>query len=149
MKAKIRIQRDLAVEVNSKLPGKGSLIDAEIRQQALLSAGDFEDIDALDAKLFAESFLKSPLAISMLERGEPLKFFVPVQRSDCAKWGGVDITIAGVTKAWIVGELERSAASRPGGGHSSRRQGLLQPGDYGVHSHPHTSKLAKNSPGEV
>jgi hypothetical protein len=143
----IAVLREGSIALKAKLSGKRSVIDAETRQQAVLSARDFEDIDALDAKLFAESFLKSPLAISMLERGEPLKFFVPVQRSDCAKWGGVDITIAGVTKAWIVGELEKSAASRPGGGHASRRLGLLKPGDYGVHSHPHTAKLAKNGPG--
>ena len=82
----------------------------------------------------------------MLKRGEALKFFLPVQRSDCAEWAGVDITIAGVTKEWLIGELERSAASRRGGSRISSPHGLLEPGDYGVHSHPDTAKLMKNRP---
>jgi hypothetical protein len=143
MKADMQVQQGAVAEVNSNRPAKRSLIGVENKKNALPPAAYFDGIDALDATLFAESFLKSPLAGQMLERGEAFKFFLPVQRSDCAKWGGVDITIAGVTKAWLIADLERSAKSHRGGGHSGSPYRLLKPGDYGVHSHPDTEKLAK------
>jgi hypothetical protein len=143
MKADMQAKLGVVAEVNSKQPAKRSLIGVEIKKNALPPAGYFDRIDALDVTLFAESFLKSPLASQMLARGEALKFFLPVRHSDCAKWGGVDITIAGVTKKWLVGDLKRSAEMHRGGGHSSSPYGLLKPGDYGVHSHPDTAKLVK------
>ena len=63
-------------------------------RQALIDSG----INAFAVDLLAESFLKSPLAKMTFEKGEPLKFFLPVQRSDCAGWVGVDITLAPVDK---------------------------------------------------
>ena len=104
-------------------------------------------ISRVNLDLFAESFLKGPLAKEMLERGEPFRIFVPVQSSDCIDWGGVDITIAGVTKEQIAREQEDPARLR-GNGHSSNPYGRLNPGDYGVHSHPDTAKLVKNNPGK-
>ena len=60
--------------------------------QALLTVG----INGFGVQLVAESFLKSPVAQQTLERGEPIKFFMPIHRSDCAGWSGVEITLAAV-----------------------------------------------------
>lgn len=48
--------------------------------------------------LFAESFLKSPLAMPAFEKSKPVRFFLPVLRSDTPGWVGVDIAIAPVDK---------------------------------------------------
>ncbi|SEQ06481.1 hypothetical protein SAMN04488038_103241 [Solimonas aquatica] len=113
----------------------------------LTAAGYALGISAADATLFAESFLKSPMAKAMLERGEPLKFFLPIQLSEHAEWGGVDITIAGVRTEHVGSPREAPATDR-GNGYSSNPHGPLQPGDYGVHSHPDTAGLMKNVSGE-
>jgi len=60
--------------------------------QALINAG----INAFGAQLLAESYLKSPLAEQALQRGEPMKFFLPINRSDCPGWSGVEILISAV-----------------------------------------------------
>lgn len=45
-------------------------------------------------QLLAESLLKSPLAPMTI--GKPFEFYFPVQRSDCAEWIGVKITLEAV-----------------------------------------------------
>lgn len=62
--------------------------------QALHNTG----LNPFAAELLAESYLKSKLAQMMFDKGEPLRFFLPVQRKDCPGWVGVDITIAAVDK---------------------------------------------------
>ena len=61
--------------------------------QTLINAG----INAFGAQLLAESYLKSPMAKYAMERGEPLKFFLPINRSDCARWSGVEISISAIS----------------------------------------------------
>lgn len=61
-------------------------------RQALLDAG----LNVFGADLLAESFLKSPIAKQALEKGDPVRFFLPVRRSDCAEFVGVEISIAAV-----------------------------------------------------
>lgn len=53
-------------------------------------------INPFAAVLVAESVLKSPLA----ERSkvEPLRFFMPIKRSDCPGWAGVWITVEAVSE---------------------------------------------------
>lgn len=63
-------------------------------RQLLLNAG----INSFGLDLVAESFLKSPIAAQALASGDPLKISLPIDRSDCAEWVGVEITIAGVPK---------------------------------------------------
>ena len=46
--------------------------------------------------LLAESALKSPIAEKFVK--EPLTFFFPVNRADCADWVGVEITITTVKR---------------------------------------------------
>lgn len=78
--------------------------------QALINAG----INGFGVQLVAESFLKSPLAQQALERGEPLRFFLPVQRGDCAGWSGVEITLAAVPapdRIETLGAAIRAAAT--------------------------------------
>lgn len=112
-------------------------------------------IGTFDVELFAESYLKGSLAKAvlerkaMLERGEPLKFFLPFQRGDCAEWSGVDIMIAGVAKERTSRKQETFAVSDRGNGYSSNPPGPLKPGDFGVHSHPDTTKLLKEVPGRT
>lgn len=60
--------------------------------QALVDAG----INAFAAELLAESLLKSPVAKAAADRGEPLRFFFPVQRTDCPGWIGVDFVLVAV-----------------------------------------------------
>ena len=45
--------------------------------------------------LVAESMLKSPVA-GLSADGKPLTFFMPVNRSDCAGWVGVEFTLKAV-----------------------------------------------------
>lgn len=45
--------------------------------------------------LVAESLLKSPIA-AMSADDKPLTFFMPINRSDCAGWAGVEITLKAV-----------------------------------------------------
>jgi hypothetical protein len=68
-------------------------IEMNVRQ-LLIDSG----INAPAADLLGESFLRSPMAKIMLDKGEPLKFFLPIQRGDCPGWVGVDITISAVDK---------------------------------------------------
>ena len=65
--------------------------DMNVRQ-VLLDAG----LNVFGADLLAESFLKSPIAKQALEKGDPVRFFLPVRRSDCAEFVGVEISIAAV-----------------------------------------------------
>lgn len=60
--------------------------------QTLIDAG----MNAFAVQLLAESFLKNPLAKRTSERGEPLRFFLPVRRSDCPGWMGVDFLLVAV-----------------------------------------------------
>lgn len=106
-------------------------------------------IDVFDVEWFAEAYLRSPLAQTMFERGEPLKFFLPVQLIDCEEWGGVNITIAGVTRSQIARDHESDlVVPERGNGYSGNHAGPLVPGDFGVHSHPDTTKLLKK-PGDA
>jgi hypothetical protein len=63
-------------------------------KQALLDAG----INAFAADLLAESYLRSGLAQPLAEKGKTLQFFLPVNRSDCPTWKGVEISIKAVAK---------------------------------------------------
>ena len=51
-------------------------------------------INPFAVTLLAESLLKSPLAPMTV--GKPQGFFFPVNRSDCAGWAGVRITVEAV-----------------------------------------------------
>ncbi len=78
--------------------------------QAMIDAG----INAFGAQLTAESFLKSPLAQQALDRGEPLRFFLPIRRCDCSGWSGVEITLAAVPatdRIEALGAAIRAAAN--------------------------------------
>ncbi|MBT9098423.1 hypothetical protein KFZ76_11965 [Methylovulum psychrotolerans] len=44
-------------------------------------------------ELLAESLLKSPLIDEIAKIDDGLKFFFPINRSDCAAWVGVEITL--------------------------------------------------------
>jgi len=48
-------------------------------------------LNSFAVQLLAESLLKSQLA--PISAAEPVKFFFPVQRGDCAGWCGVNITL--------------------------------------------------------
>lgn len=63
-------------------------------RQSLLDVG----VNAFGVELFAESFLKSPLATAAFEKSKTVRFFLPVRRSDTPGWVGVDIAIAAVDK---------------------------------------------------
>lgn len=56
----------------------------------LLSVG----LNTFAVQLLAESLLRSPMA--PISAGEPLTFFFPVHREDCAGWVGVKITLEAV-----------------------------------------------------
>jgi len=58
-------------------------------RQILLANG----INVFGADLLAESFLKSQFAQFVHDKGEPLKFFLSIDREDCSPWVGVEITI--------------------------------------------------------
>ena len=120
----------------------------EVKKGVVTLEGYVESIDTSNAALFAASFLRSPLAKIMVERHEPLTFFLPVLSTDCAEWCGVDITISGVTKEQFAKEKVFSAESDRGNGYSNNPHGALTPGDFGVHSHPDTTSLGKNDPGK-
>ena len=80
--------------------------------QALIDAG----INAFGAQLLAESYLKSPLAEQALQRGEPVRFFLPIHRGDCAGWSGVEIAIAAVPapdRIEALGAAIRAQADMP------------------------------------
>lgn len=51
-------------------------------------------INPFAVTLLAESVLKSPLA--QMTVGKPQGFFFPINRSDCAGWAGVRITVEAV-----------------------------------------------------
>lgn len=72
-------------------------------RQALLDSG----INVFAVDLLGESFLKSKLAKMAFDKGEPVKFFLPIVRGDCEGWVGVDITIAAVDK------FDEPAATEP------------------------------------
>lgn len=66
--------------------------------------------------LLAESVLKSPLAPMTV--GKPQGFFFPVNRSDCAGWAGVRITVeavpsSGGTTVQLVPQPDGSIAVQP------------------------------------
>lgn len=149
MKTNTQIQQHVPANRKRKPSVSASEFGAEVRKGVVTLAGHVYSVNAFNVRSFAESFLKSPLANAMLERGEPLKFFLPIRRSDCAEWGGVDITIAGVTKERIAREeREAHAPIQHGNGYSDNPHGPLKPGDYGVHSWPRTTELMKNGPGK-
>lgn len=52
-------------------------------------------INPFGVQLVAESLLRSPVAQRTID-DKPLAFFFPVQRSDCAEWVGVEITLKAV-----------------------------------------------------
>jgi len=118
-------------------------------KDTMTPAGHVGGIGTFDVELFAESYLKGSLAKAVLECGEPLKFLLPFQRGDCAEWSGVDITIAGVARERTFRKQETFAESDRGNGYSSNPPGPLKPGDFGVHSHPDTTKLLKKGPGRT
>lgn len=100
--------------------------------------------DTSKIELFAEWFVRSPFAKSTLEGGQPFKIYLPIKRRENAGLGGVEITIACVRKR--VDPARYVLASERGNGHSNNPAGPLQPGDFGVHSHPDTAKLMKVEP---
>ncbi len=122
---------------------------ATLKKDTMTPSGHVGGIGTFDVKSFAESYLKGPLAKAVLERGEPLQFFLPIQRSDCAECSGVDITITGVVRERISRKQETFVESDRGNGYSSNPPGPLKPGDFGVHSHPDTTKLLKKGPGRT
>lgn len=149
MKTNRTNQLDILTESKWKRSVNAPQMGIEVKKGVVTMAGQVDGINAFNVELFAESFLKSPLAKAMLGRGEPLKFFLPIRRNDCAEWGGVDITIAGVTNEHIAKMQEATAAPDRGNGYSSNPHGPLKPGDFGVLSHPDTAKLMKNNPGRA
>lgn len=94
---------------------------------------------------FAEWFVRSPLAKTMIEGGQPFKIFLPVNFRENEAWGGVEITIACVTAARGATLEHGVAPPDRGNGHSSNPHGPLEPGDFGVHSHPDTANLPVHS----
>lgn len=46
--------------------------------------------------LFCESILRSPVAAASADAEKPLAFFLPISRSDCDGWAGVEITFRAV-----------------------------------------------------
>lgn len=62
--------------------------------------------------LLAESVLKSPLAPMTV--GKPQGFFFPVNRSDCAGWAGVRITVEAIPDDAAADRSE--VVSRPASG---------------------------------
>jgi hypothetical protein len=57
--------------------------------QVMINAG----LNYFGAQLLAESLLKSPIATQIADKGEPLKIMIPINRSDCAGWIGVEMTL--------------------------------------------------------
>lgn len=57
--------------------------------QALSDAG----INPFGLQLVCESLLKGPIADQVHARGWPMDFFFPIDRSDCAGWAGVAVTL--------------------------------------------------------
>jgi hypothetical protein len=107
-------------------------------------------ISEFKLQFFAKSFLHSPLARAMYERGEPLRFFLPVLGEDSFEWKGVDITIAGVPRSVSTIGTESQTLSLPGDGHREIPRGPLQPRDFPIHSHPDTGKpLQADGPSAV
>lgn len=51
-------------------------------------------LNPFGAVLLAESMLKSPLA--QMTIGKPQRFFMPISRSDCAGWAGVQFSLEAV-----------------------------------------------------
>jgi hypothetical protein len=100
-----------------------------------------ERISAFKVQSFAKAFLESPLARAMFERGEPLRFFLPVLGDDDFAWKGVDITIAGVPRRENGDATEPHTLRLRGDGHRDIPKGPLQPRDFPIHSHPDTGKL--------
>lgn len=90
---------------------------------------------------FAEWFVRSPLAKSMLEDGHPFKMFLPIKSRETDSWGGVEITIACVSESRVIEGRSELPSPERGNGYSSNPHGPLKPGDFGVHSHPDTAKL--------
>lgn len=67
-------------------------------------------INPFAVTLLAESVLKSPIAPMTV--GDPKTFFFPVQRSDCAGWVGVRITVEAVPEGAAIA-TEASAEMAP------------------------------------
>lgn len=57
--------------------------------QIMINAG----LNYFGAQLLVESLLRSQIATEIAEKGEPLKIFIPINRSDCAGWVGAEITL--------------------------------------------------------
>ena len=55
-------------------------------------------INPFAVELLCESFLKSPAAGIVERQCEPLKIAFPINRSDCAAWAGVQITLKPVRR---------------------------------------------------
>jgi hypothetical protein len=63
---------------------------------------------------------------------------------------GVDVTIAGIPYRLTARSTYPRTFSLRGNGHCDNPRGPLQPGDYGVHSHPDTAHLLpKDGPAEL
>jgi hypothetical protein len=69
--------------------------------QAMINAG----LNYFGAQLLAESLLRSAIASQIAEKGEPLNIMIPINRSDCAGWAGVEMTLKPV-KAKHVADTE-------------------------------------------
>lgn len=80
-------------------------------------------INPFAVTLLAESVLKSPLA--QMTVGNPQGFFFPVNRSDCAGWSGVRITVEAVRPA--CGCQEGTCESKPD--HECRMTREIRAGD--------------------
>jgi hypothetical protein len=63
-------------------------------KQMMINSG----INQWAVELLVESFLKCPLADIVYKRRLPMVFSYPVNRSDCAAWSGVKVTLMPVAK---------------------------------------------------
>ncbi len=69
-------------------------------------------LNPFGVQLVAESLLKSPIA-PMSADDKPLTFFFPVQRSDCAGWVGVEITLKAVREAATTDAIDAARKETP------------------------------------
>lgn len=109
-----------------------------------------------EVESFAEWFVRSPLARAMIEDGQPYRIFLPIRSREHDGWDGVEITIACVSGVRAMQERDVLAPDglgpdvlgppERGNGYSANPPGPLKPGDFGVHSHPDTTRLMEPTP---
>lgn len=107
-------------------------------------AGRTESLCTLDVDSCDDSFIDMLLATIPLKNSQSLDLLVSIKRSNGAEWNGLDITLEDVSNTRSVLKQTLSITQSRGNGYSSNPHGPLTPNDYGVHSHPDTSKLLKS-----